>query len=134
MAPTPADDDHAHDASPTLETLLRLEHAVWQAFADGDPASDGALLHEQFLGVSATGFLDRAAHLAQLQAGPVVSHYEIAQARLLVLQPDLVILAYRAECTWSARPGAKARMYISSLWRRSAAGWLNVFSQDTPAA
>jgi hypothetical protein len=122
------------DSDSTLSLILRLENAVWQAFLNGDPAADGSLLDENFLGVSATGFLGRAGHMEQLEAGPVVRHYELAEPRLVVLQPDLVLLAYRAECTWSAPRGTQARMYISSLWRRSPAGWLNVFSQDTPAA
>lgn len=129
-----AGDDQASVPGATLEAILRLEHAVWQAFVDGDSAADANLLHEQFLGVSARGFLDRAGHAGQLSTGPVVARYAISEARLVVLQTDLVLLAYRADCTWAGRPGAQARMYISSLWRRGPGGWLNVFSQDTPAA
>ena len=119
-----------------LSTILDLERKVWEALVRGDPSADARLLHEDFLGVYSTGFAGRAEHVAQLHAGATVAHFEMLDARLKVLKPDLVLLAYLAVFR---RPSAcvdspPQRMYISSLWQRGPQGWLNVFSQDTEAA
>jgi hypothetical protein len=122
--------------APDLPFILDLESKVWEALVGGDPVADARLLHETFLGVYATGFADRTRHAAQLDAGPIVASFELQDARLLVLQPDMVMLAYLAVFR---RPGSPAdapaqRMYISSLWQHFTEGWRNVFSQDTDAA
>jgi hypothetical protein len=47
-----------------------------------------------------------------------------------------VLLCYRADYrpARAGGPGAASTMYISSLWVERDGRWLNVFSQDTPAA
>ena len=121
---------------PNLPFVLELERKVWDAFVRGDAVADTRLLHDSFIGVSATGFLDRPQHAAQLNAGPAVSAFELHDARLLVLQPDMVMLTYLAVCRGPNSPAnaPPKRMYISSLWQSFPEGWLNVFSQDTGAA
>lgn len=126
----------ADKAPLDLASALALEHQVWDALQRGDPAADAALLHERFLGVYATGFADRAQHAAQLAAGPIVTRCTLHEARLMVLKPDLVMLAYLAVFRRPSTPeGAPdERMFISSLWQQfEHQRWLNVFSQDTSA-
>ncbi|MCB2120744.1 MAG: nuclear transport factor 2 family protein [Rhodobacteraceae bacterium] len=115
-----------------LAELLACERAVWDALVAGDAAADMATLDECFLGVYPDGFAGKADHGAQLAAGPTVARYEIAEARVLPLSPDVAVLAYLARYL---RPGAEQQeaMYVSSIWRREGGGWRNVFSQDTPA-
>ena len=118
----------------TIDDLLRLETAVWEALAHGDGAADGRLLSDDFLGVYETGFADRAEHVRQLRDGPTVTTYALREARMLELSESAVMLAYRAEY---ARPGPTgvpehAAMFVSSLWCRRGGRWVNVFSQDTP--
>lgn len=121
---------------PDLPTILNLERGVWEALVRGDPSADAQFLHERFLGVYATGFSDRSQHIAQLIAGPIVSAFDLQDVRLLVLKPDVVLLAYQAVFSRTASPVCfpPQRMYVSSLWQRSQEGWLNIFSQDTSAA
>lgn len=116
-----------------LATLLACERRVWDALVAGDPEADGKALAADFLGVYPDGFAGRAAHMAQLAHGPTVVRYAVSQARVMALAPDAVLLAYRADLL---RPGKEAEetLFISSIWRRSGDGWLNLFSQDTPAA
>lgn len=116
-----------------LEQLAACEERVWDALVRGDRAADAAALDEDFLGVYATGFAGRDEHAGQLAAGPTVESYTLSDLRLLHLGPDHVLLAYRATY---GRPGRSASdaMYVSSVWRRREGGWVNVFSQDTPAA
>ncbi|MFC2967830.1 DUF4440 domain-containing protein [Acidimangrovimonas pyrenivorans] len=117
-----------------LETFLALERRVWEALVAGDPAADGAMLEDGFLGVYSDGFAAKADHAGQLAGGPTVARYELGDARLLELAPGVVLLAYRAEFVRVGSQELEA-MYVSSVWRRAEDGgpvvWRNVFSQDT---
>ncbi|WP_422028941.1 DUF4440 domain-containing protein [Roseovarius sp.] len=117
---------------PDLQEILALEEAVWQALVSGDAAADAALLAPDFLGVYPSGFAGREEHAGQLADGPSVASYALSEARLVPAGAGHVLLCYRADYRW-ARDGAASAMYVSSLWRRDANGWRNLFSQDTPA-
>ncbi len=117
---------------PDLGGFLALETKVWQALVTGDARADNALLTPDFLGVYPSGFAGRADHCGQLDAGPVMHSYQLDQAHLLVIGADHALLSYRA--TYRRVGGQSEVMFISSLWQRSAMGWRNRFSQDTPAA
>jgi len=123
---------NGNDNIPDLDGFLALETRVWQALVKGDAKADGALLTPDFLGVYPSGFSGRADHTGQLDAGPVMQSYALDQARLLVIGTDHVLLCYRA--TYQKVGGDREVMFISSLWQRFDSGWLNSFSQDTPAA
>ena len=115
-----------------LAAFVALETQVWQALVDGDAGADERLLSVDFLGVYPSGFSDRAGHVDQLVDGPSVASFELDDARLLDVAEEAVMLSYRATYrrTTSASPEA---MYVSSLWCRRGDGWINIFSQDTPA-
>ncbi|MDX5358467.1 MAG: nuclear transport factor 2 family protein [Rhodobacterales bacterium] len=115
-----------------LSEILAAETAVWQALVDGDAAADAAALAPGFLGVYPTGFAGRDDHVGQLAGGPSVAAFCLDDPRVLAPAPDLALLAYRATFR---RPGSDAEetMFISSLWQRQGGGWINLFSQDTPA-
>lgn len=114
-----------------LTELLAEESRVWGALAEGDAAADAAVLCETFLGVYPSGFSDRAGHVAQLAGGPTVAEFHLSDARAMAFGPDHGLLAYRADYR---RPDGDATetMLVSSVWRKDANGWINVFSQDTP--
>ena len=116
-----------------IEQFLELERGVWQALADGDGVADERLLSDDFLGVYTVGFADRDAHVAQLADGPTVSTFALSDARLMVLAVDMVLLAYRAEFTRPGEDGSED-VLISSIWQQREGMWVNIFSQDTPAA
>ena len=120
---------------PTVDGLVRLETEVWEALAGGDAKAESLILADDFLGVYPSGFADKAEHTAQLSDGPTVASYALSEARIRVLSDDAVLLCYRAD--WQRlRAGSAAdseTMFVSSLWCRRDAGWVNVFSQDTPA-
>ena len=115
---------------PVPGTLLALERQVWEALRLGDAGADAELLSADFLGVYETGFADQAEHVAQLLSGATVAEYRLDDVRLLTLSVDVALLAYRAVYR---RVGATDTevMYVSSIWRREAGGWRNLFSQDT---
>ncbi len=119
-----------------LEFFVALETEVWQALADGDTAADARLLTSDFLGVYPTGFATREDHVAQLGDGPTIGSYELTEARLFAASDDAVLLTYRASYSRPQSFGGSVpeSMYVSSLWCLRNGEWLNVFSQDTPAA
>ncbi|MFN3823641.1 MAG: DUF4440 domain-containing protein [Pseudorhodobacter sp.] len=112
--------------------LLTVETAVWQALVTGDAVADRALLAPGFLGVYPSGFAGREDHAGQLAGGPTIAEFVLRDACVIEPGPGLGLLAYRAEFR---RVGAACRetMFVSSLWRRRWPGWVNLFSQDSPA-
>ncbi|MGI3184424.1 DUF4440 domain-containing protein [Nioella aestuarii] len=115
-----------------LEELLACESRVWEALVTGDAKADSAALSEDFLGVYPDGFAAKDSHIGQLSDGPTVLRYRLSQMRVMPLGSDHALLAYRAEYTRVGR-GESEVMFVSSIWRRDGAGWINIFSQDTPA-
>ena len=95
-----------------LETIWACERQVWTALERGDARADRAALSPDFLGVYPDGFAGREDHVAQLAAGPSVAPWDMSQPRC------------RAE----------EAMSVSSLRQRTPDGWIDVSSQDTPAA
>lgn len=114
-----------------LKEILAEEHRVWAALAEGDAVADAGALSETFLGVYPSGFSDRDGHVAQLAEGPTVAEFRLSEARAMPLGPDHGLLAYRVEYRRSGGTEPET-MLVSSIWQRRAAGWINVFSQDTP--
>jgi hypothetical protein len=115
-----------------VQFFVDLETGVWHALASGDPEADRALLSSDFLGVYPTGFADREEHAGQLGDGPTVASFEIRDPRLREITSGHVLLSYEAAYRRSATEPVRV-MYISSLWSLRDDGWINVFSQDTPA-
>lgn len=118
---------------PLLSEILELETRVWQALVAGDPMADGQMLTTDFLGVYPSGFSTKSDHCGQLSDGPVMASFVLNQAHLKKISTDAFLLSYCAEYLRTGRVD-KEVMYVTSLWERSADGWLNSFSQDTPAA
>lgn len=118
-------------AAPALKDILELETQVWVALVEGNASADRALLSADFLGVYPTGFANRDDHVGQFADAPTMAEFDLSDARLRILTPDIVLLSYRADYL---RPGADQReaMLISSLWERRNDVWINSFSQDTP--
>jgi hypothetical protein len=118
---------------PLLAEILELEEKVWAALIAGDPAADGRMLTGDFLGVYTSGFSDKSGHTAELEGGPSMAGCRLSAAQLRVISADAVLLSYRADYLAAGKDCWDA-MYISSLWEKTPEGWLNSFSQDTPAA
>ena len=114
-----------------LEFVVSLERGVWEALRSGDVEADRAALAPGFVGVYPTGFAGAADHAAQLERGPTVADYEIAESPMLTVAEGHVMLSYLATYR---RPGREQNesMYVSSLWSNVDGVWVNVFSQDTP--
>ena len=115
-----------------LAELEVYEMRVWEALVQGDKVADAAALHADFLGVYSDGFAEKADHVQQLEHGPTIESFELSDCRVLPLGQNYVVFSYRADFLKRAKTEAEA-MYISSIWHRSDGGWINVFSQDTPA-
>ncbi|WP_245947463.1 nuclear transport factor 2 family protein [Jannaschia seohaensis] len=115
-----------------LAELLAAERGIWDALVAGDAEADRAALHSDFLGLYPDGYADRDDHVGQLAQGPTIASYAIESPRASAPGDGLGLLSYRARFTRPGRP--EEAMWVTSLWRRTPDGWLNLFSQDTPAA
>ncbi|WP_417838614.1 DUF4440 domain-containing protein [Tritonibacter scottomollicae] len=120
------------DPDVLLQELSACERAVWDALVRGDADADAALLCESFLGVYSSGFADRADHSAQLHHGPTVEAYDLTELQARALGAGHGLLSYRASFQRTGRQSPEV-MFVSSIWQRRGAGWINIFSQDTPA-
>jgi hypothetical protein len=125
--------NNEHEKDSKLLAELRLcEIGVWEALVRGDAQADDAALDDKFLGVYSDGFSGKIDHVQQLANGPTVAAYELSDLRVLPLGKDHAVLSYRA-LFLRRRHTAPEAMYVSSIWQRTKQGWINVFSQDTPA-
>jgi len=115
-----------------LSALKRCETKVWDALVAGDMHADAAALSDDFFGVYSSGFSPKDDHVNQLKGGPTVKSFELFDLHARALGDDHALLSYRADFT-RAQGTASETMYISSIWQRTAGGWINIFSQDTPA-
>lgn len=116
----------------STQFFVDLESGVWDSQVSGDADAQRELLSADFVGVYPSGFATRAEHAAQLSDGPITTAYSIADARLITVTADTVMLCYRAD----HQPVGRARtesMFISSLWVERDGRWWNTFSQDSPA-
>ncbi|WP_299878080.1 nuclear transport factor 2 family protein [uncultured Sulfitobacter sp.] len=115
-----------------LTELHTCETRVWDALVRGDMQADSAALDAGFLGVYPDGFAGKDAHVAQLADGPTIARFDLSDARVKALGRDFAVFSYRADYVRTGQT-APETMYVSSIWQRHGAGWINVFSQDTPA-
>ncbi|WP_108813950.1 nuclear transport factor 2 family protein [Loktanella sp. Alg231-35] len=120
------------DEDTLLAALTRCETDVWDALVIGNMRADDAALDDGFLGVYSDGFAGKADHVQQLADGPTIQSFQLFDLRVLALGPDHAVLSYRAAYLRVHHSEPEA-MYVSSIWRRKGQGWINVFSQDTPA-
>lgn len=118
--------------SALLDDLLACETRVWEALVTGDAAADAAALSADFLGVYPDGFAGKGDHAGQLADGPTVARFHLTDVQVKPLGADHALLAYCARYLRVGR-AEEEEMYVSSIWRRSGEGWVNIFSQDTPA-
>lgn len=120
------------DENAELHAILVVyEKTVWDALVSGDIADDAKALDDGFLGVYSDGFATKTDHTGQLENGPTVDSYALTDTRVMALGSDHAMLSYRAVFRRKGRAG-KEVMYVSSIWRRDADQWRNIFSQDTP--
>lgn len=118
-----------------IATVIELETEVWAALVRGDGEADARLLSDDFLGVYPSGFANRSDHVGQLADGATIAGFALSEERLIELSGSAVLLAYRADFRRPGVAGSQPEtMYVSSLWCRRDDRWVNVFSQDTPAA
>ncbi|MGJ8528867.1 DUF4440 domain-containing protein [Maritalea sp.] len=116
-----------------LLELKQCETNVWDALVAGDMEADSAALHQSFLGVYASGFSPKSHHVNQLENGPTIKSFALSDLQARHLGDDHALLSYRADFTRAHRDEQET-MYVSSIWQRTQNGWINIFSQDTPAA
>ncbi|MFK7835246.1 MAG: DUF4440 domain-containing protein [Sulfitobacter sp.] len=123
---------HNSNKSALLAEVVAYETRVWDALVSGDKAADAGHLSDRFLGVYSDGFAGKADHAGQLDNGPTVLSYTLADHKIMAFGENHALLSYRATFRRVGQDRSEM-MYVSSVWERMPDGWINVFSQDTPA-
>jgi len=119
--------------TPLCNDLLACETAVWEALRAGDAVADAAALHADFIGVYSDGFAGKSDHVRQLDGGPTIASFALLEPRALPLGSDHASLSYRVAFTRIGQVEPEV-MFVTSIWQRAGTGWVNLLSQDTPAA
>lgn len=96
----------------TLDTLLALERAGWDALCAGTGGSFyGRLMTKDGLMVLVNGYvMNRDNAVASLDGAPAWDGYEILNPRVLELAPDTAALIYRARARRGDEPPFEALM------------------------
>jgi hypothetical protein len=119
----------------TAQSLIRLEHAAWQALSTSGHAA--ATFYEAVLAPEVLVLLpgpmvidDRSAVIDSMRGEPW-SSFHLSNERVLELTDDVAVLAYEVE----ARRGAtEYRALLNSTYVRSGDGsWKLALHQQTPA-
>ncbi|MEV7073328.1 DUF4440 domain-containing protein [Streptomyces sp. NPDC093990] len=118
------------DHDPAVRAAVQGELRLLDPEVRASPELVGALLHPEFHEFGASGrHWDRTSVIAALagatdqEAGPITA----SGMKGVPLAPDVVHLTFDTEHNGS-------RAHRSSLWRRTASGWLLWFHQATPFA
>ena len=98
-----------------IEQLVDLETQVWQALVDGDAAADAALLADDFLGVSPTGFAGKAEHAGLLAGG-------VSGPALVPGKPEKSLLVDLVD--FGEMPPKKAQPRVSKEELKTIAAWI----------
>ncbi len=114
------------------DDIIIYERRVWDALLAGDAAADVTLLHPEFIGVYSDGFAGRDVHVGQLAQGPTIVSYTLSEVTVKHLGDDHALICYRATFQRTSRDTSE-QMLVSSIWQKQDSGWINIFSQDTPA-
>jgi len=124
-------------ATPEPDTFfVAKEKEVWDALKSKNKAADSQLLAEDFVGLYDTGFAVRSDHVKQMDDSYAIRSYTIQDSRVVRVDPKTALLLYKATCEASGdwEDFCSRPMYVSSLWVDRNGRWVNLFSQDTPAA
>ena len=115
-----------------IEDIISCERRVWNALMTGDATADMALLHSEFIRVYSDGFSGRDGHVGQLENGPTITSFALSEITVKPLGADHALICYLATLQRRTRTTSE-QMFVSSIWRQENNGWINIFSQDTPA-
>lgn len=122
--------------SETDSFFVAKETEVWEALKHKDKAADSRLLADDFVGLYDTGFATKSDHVMQMDDKYSIETYNLQDAKVLRLSPQMALLLYKVTCAGSGEweQYCSRTEYVSSLWVERGGNWQNLFSQDTAAA
>src|SRR5262249_16471405 len=125
----------AEDRQAVESDLRAKEQAAWQAFADRDKQSFGAILTKDAVNISG-GTMDKGRdNLLKAVSDWSVHSFSLSDFSYLWIDRNAVIVIYNA--TQDATCGGlhqPSKVIASSIWQRKGSKWVSPFHQETPAA
>jgi hypothetical protein len=121
------------DAMGTQHDLIELERAAWQALAtDGDAAAahyEASLADDVLMLLPGGLVIDDRQQVIDSMRGAPWNHFDLTDERVLELNPDTAVVAYRA----TARRGDHDyEALFNSTYVRENGGWRLALHQQTP--
>lgn len=109
--------------------MCRLEESLWREETRFDAAYMDRVLGEDFVEFGRSGRVyDRAAILASPR-GPIDARLPLPDFAARLIAPDVALVTYNSLATYD---GVVERGRRSSIWSRTADGWVLRFHQGTP--
>jgi hypothetical protein len=112
--------------------LEELERRGWDSLCEGTAADFyGSIMTEDGVMVLANGMtMDHDDVVEALRAAPTWDRYEIADVRVVAIEPDAAALVYKG--TAYRGDGDPVVAVMSSVYRRNGDGWKLALYQQTP--
>jgi len=132
----PASETGISAVPPPDSFFIDKEKEVWEALKHNDKAADSRLLADDFVGLYDTGFATKSDHVKQMDDKDSIGSYNLQDAKVLHLSPEMALLLYKATCKGSGEweEFCSLPKYVSSLWAVRSGQWVALFSQDTTTA
>ena len=112
--------------------LVDLERRGWDSLCDGTAADFyGSVMTDDAVMVLANGMtMDHDDVVEALRAAPTWDGYEIADVRVVPIEPDAAALVYKG--TAFRGEGDPVACVMSTVYRRNGGGWRLALYQQTP--
>lgn len=117
-----------------LDHILQMEHQVWAAVCSRDGESLRELFSDDYLEVTLEGVrTDKETIAEQSPQVDEIREYEIADAKIVELAPESVLLSYKLTLDGECRGETikPPQRWATSIWRKDEGVWRCCFYQQS---
>ncbi len=115
----------AHD----IAELTRLEEAMWQAATRFDPAFQEVRFATDFIEFGRSGKTYTRAQIIRHDTAEIQATLPLPKLKIRMIGEDAALLTYNSRAVFD---GVVEHARRSSIWTKTATGWVMHFHQGTP--
>ncbi len=115
----------AHD----IAELTRLEEAMWQAATRFDPAFQEVHFATDFIEFGRSGKTYTRAQIIRHDTAEIQATLPLPKLKIRMIGEDAALLTYNSRAVFD---GVVEHARRSSIWTKTATGWVMRFHQGTP--
>ena len=126
--------DHTMHPGPSardVAELTRLEEAMWQAATRFDPAFQEAHFAADFIEFGRSGKAYTRAEIIRRDTAEIQATLPLPKLKIRMIGEDAALLTYNSRAVFD---GVVEHARRSSIWTKTATGWVMRFHQGTPYA